>query len=87
MHKKVEPLSTKHFTSIGLKLGFTGFDNGKERAPYIEVILKQQYVDNAVQATHEEICSFMQALGFTQINEANYKNDNYIVADLYPRKY
>lgn len=65
-------------------VGITGFDNGKKRAPYIEVILKQQYVD-AVQATSNEIVDFMKALEFKEISEAKFSNGQYIVADLYPR--
>ncbi|MCC6515143.1 MAG: hypothetical protein IT275_02205 [Chitinophagales bacterium] len=66
-------------------VGFTGFDNGKCHAPYIEVIYKQQYVDNAIQATPIEIRDFMLAIGFKQIDETRYTNDVIIVADLYPR--
>jgi hypothetical protein len=32
-------------------VGFTGFENGKNRAPYIEVILKQDLVKEAIQAS------------------------------------
>lgn len=66
-------------------VGFTGFDNGENLVPYIEVILKQIYVDNAEQATQEEIIDFMHSLGFKQIDEAKFVNGKYIVADLYPR--
>lgn len=66
-------------------VGFTGIDSGKNRTPYVEVILKQIYVDNAVQATPQEISDFMQSLGFQQINEVAFANGQYTVADLYPR--
>lgn len=66
-------------------VGFTGFDNGKERVPYIEVILKQMYVDNVVQASEQEIMDFMGLLGFKKAGDAIYRNEKYVVADLYPR--
>lgn len=66
-------------------IGFTGLDNGQDHTPYIEVILKQQYVDNAEQASYDEISYFMQKLGFKSINDVKYSNGKYIVSDLYPR--
>jgi len=66
-------------------VGFTGFDNGIERAPYIEVILKQIYVDNVIQASEQEILNFMTVLGFEKMGDAVFMNEKYVVADLYPR--
>jgi hypothetical protein len=66
-------------------LGFTGIDNGSKRAPYIKVILKQDYVRNAEQATPHEIDTYMKSIGFQKIDEAKYKNELYTVHDLYPR--
>jgi|GEM_PF-309907 len=66
-------------------IGFTGFDNGANRAPYIEVILCQDYIPNAEQATRQEIAGYMQSLKFNQINLHTFSNDWYIVSDLHPR--
>ncbi len=65
--------------------GFTGLDNGNARAPYIEVVLKQDLVKDATQASEEDIFKFMQSLGFQQIGDAKFSNIEYIVADLHPR--
>ncbi len=65
-------------------IGFTGIDNG-EKTPYIQPIFKQQYVQDAVQATFEEIDEFMKGMGFEKVNEHTFKNDKYIVSDLRPR--
>ncbi len=65
--------------------GFTGIDNGIKRAPYIEVVLKQGLVKDAVQASEEEIINFMNSLNFKQIGQAKFSNGEYIVADLHPR--
>jgi hypothetical protein len=35
-------------------VGFTGFQNGAGGIPYVEPIVKQNYIPNAVQATQEE---------------------------------
>jgi len=66
-------------------VGFTGIDNGSKRAPYIEVILKQDFVKNAEQATPHEINSYMESIGFQKIDEAKYTNEQYTIHDLYPR--
>ncbi|MDL2257067.1 hypothetical protein LJC06_02540 [Bacteroidales bacterium OttesenSCG-928-I14] len=66
-------------------VGFTGIDNGINRAPYIEVILKQDYVPNAIQASEKEITNYMQSLGFTSINKHTFFNHQYIISDLRPR--
>ncbi len=66
-------------------VGFTGVDNGKTRTPYIEVILKQDYIPNAVQATQQEISDYMHAIGFEQVDEHTFMNEQYTVSDLRPR--
>jgi Serine/Threonine/Tyrosine Kinase found in polyvalent proteins len=66
-------------------VGFTGIDNGIKRTPYIEVVLKQDLVKDATQASEEEIVNFMNSLGFIQIGEAKFSSGEYIVADLHPR--
>lgn len=65
--------------------GFTGFDNGTKRAPYIEVVLKQDLVKDATQASTEEIQNFMKSLEFVQLEEAKFSNSEYVVSDLHPR--
>jgi hypothetical protein len=65
-------------------MGFTGIDNGK-RPPYVEVIIKQDYIPNAEQATPTEIAKYMQSIGFKQINEHTFSNEQYKISDLRPR--
>ncbi len=64
---------------------FTGFDNGKNRAPYIEVILRQDLVKEAIQASTQEIIDFMESLNFVRITDTSFSNSEYTVSDLYPR--
>ncbi|MDR0873746.1 MAG: hypothetical protein LBN27_09840 [Prevotellaceae bacterium] len=66
-------------------VGFTGMDYGENRTPYIEVILKQDYITNVVQATQQEIISYMHSIGFEQVNEHTFANKQYTVSDLRPR--
>lgn len=66
-------------------VGFTGIDKGPQHPPYVEVILKQDFVKDANQATPEEIQNHMLSLGFQKIGEAKYMNEDFIVQDLYPR--
>lgn len=66
-------------------VGFTGIDNGNKHAPYIEVILKQDFIKDADQATPDEIDIYMKSLGFKKIEEAKYVNNDYVIHDLYPR--
>ena len=66
-------------------VGFTGFDNGKSRIPYVEVIIKQDFVKNAVQATPQEIETFMSSLDFDKISSTTFSNEKYTVSDLHPR--
>jgi predicted nuclease of restriction endonuclease-like (RecB) superfamily len=65
-------------------VGFTGFEN-RNRAPYIEVIMKQPFVDNAEHASYENIADYMYGIGFTQVNQHTFENEQYIVSDLHPR--
>lgn len=71
-------------TKYGL-VGFTRIDNGKNRPPYIEVILKQDFIGNFTTPTPQEITSFMKSLGFKQVSETSFTNGQYTVSDLYPR--
>lgn len=66
-------------------VGFTGIDNGENRPPHIEVIIKQDFVEDAVQASPQEITEFMLSLGFEKINGTTFTNGQYTVADLFPR--
>jgi|ERR1035437_1806940 hypothetical protein len=66
-------------------VGFTGFDNGENKTPYVEPIIKQCFISNAEQATQNEISTFMQSIGFEKINDTTFKNKEYTVSDLHPR--
>ncbi len=67
-------------------VGFTGLKNeGTKRAPYIEPIIKQKYIADAVQTTVEEIDSFMKDLGFEKTKSFTYSNGKFTVADMRPR--
>lgn len=66
-------------------VGFTGLDNGNNRAPYIEVILQQNFVPDAVQASSEEIAFYMNSIGFQMVDKTTFSNDFYIIEDLFPR--
>ncbi|WP_374444770.1 hypothetical protein [Epilithonimonas sp.] len=66
-------------------VGVTGFDNGQGRTPYIEIIIKQDFVYNAVQATAQEIEEFMLAIGFEKINDSIFTNGKITISDLHPR--
>jgi hypothetical protein len=63
-------------------IGFTGLENNTS---YIEVVLKQPFVDNAEHANAHEIANYMNSLGFRQINNHTFENSDYIVFDLHPR--
>jgi uncharacterized protein YeaO (DUF488 family) len=66
-------------------IGFTGNEN-KGRSPYIEVVLKQNFIPNAVKATTEEIASFMESIGFKPTGKTTeFTNGVYTVSDLHPR--
>lgn len=60
--------------------GFTGFGNGS-----IFPVLRQDYVSEATYATHGEILDYMEALGFTQNDEASFTNGKLTIKDLRPR--
>jgi hypothetical protein len=65
-------------------VGFTGFENNN-RAPYVEVVLKQPYLRDVDHASESEIDNYMQSIGFTKTGEAAYTNGEYNVSDLFPR--
>lgn len=74
------------FPSTKLELvGFTGIDNGENRPPLVEVLLKQQLFDDTELATPNEITNYMKLLGFKQIGKTSFTNGQYTVSDLYPR--
>lgn len=66
-------------------VGFTGLDNGNNRAPYIEVILQQSFVPDAVQASSEEIACYMNSIGFQMVDVTTFSNGFYMIEDLFPR--
>ncbi|MDR1456425.1 MAG: hypothetical protein LBJ01_12295, partial [Tannerella sp.] len=66
-------------------VGFTGIDGGANRAPYVEPVLKQDYVVDAEQASAREISDYMQSLGFEQVNDHTFTDGKYTVSDLRPR--
>lgn len=66
-------------------VGFTGLENGPNRPPYVEVIIKQNYIPNAKQASPREIAKYMTSIGFKKVNDTTFSNGEYIVSDLYPR--
>ncbi len=61
-------------------VGFTGFDGGS-----VYPVFRQEYVNDAIFATPEEIDAYMQSLGFQQTGEAEYSNGNVTISDLRPR--
>lgn len=64
-------------------VGFTGHSRGK--VPYVEPIIRQDYIPNASQASQAEIESHMESLGFKKVNEHTFSNEQYTVSDLRPR--
>jgi hypothetical protein len=64
--------------------GFTGIENNN-RAPHIEVVLSQDYIDDTDQASAEEIKAYMESLGFEEITPTSFTNGEYTVSDLHPR--
>ncbi|MDR0618897.1 MAG: hypothetical protein LBG17_03240 [Bacteroidales bacterium] len=65
-------------------IGFTGTEGNTKRAPYIEVILKQPFIDKAEGATPQEISDYMLSLGFEKINDRTFENEEYVISDLKP---
>lgn len=64
-------------------VGFTGHNiDGK---PYVEPIVKQDYIPDATQATQKEIDAHMESMGMEKVNDHTFKNDEYTVSDLRPR--
>lgn len=66
-------------------VGVTGFSNGEGRVPYVEIIIKQDFVYNATQASSEEIEFFMLSLGFRKISSTVFTSDTITISDLHPR--
>ncbi|MCP1996646.1 LPD38 domain-containing protein [Flavobacterium sp. HSC-61S13] len=66
-------------------VGFSGFDNGANRAPYVEVVIKQPFVSQAEHVEKSVIASFMESLGFTKVTDTSFTNGQYTVSDLHPR--
>jgi hypothetical protein len=64
-------------------VGFTGHKMGK--TPYVEPIAKQDFIQDATQATVEEIKAYMVSLGFSNTFEDVYRYDGLVVHDLKPR--
>ncbi|TZF83246.1 hypothetical protein FW774_13235 [Pedobacter sp. BS3] len=74
------------FPETNYKLvGFTGIDYGKSRPPYIEVVMKQDFISNFTTPTPQEIADFMSLLDFEQVSGTSFINGQYTVSDLYPR--
>lgn len=66
-------------------IGFTGIDHGENKTPYIEVVLKQEYIPDLTQASPKEINIYMKSLGFDKIDDTTFVNENHKISDLYPR--
>ena len=66
-------------------VGFTGIEKGTGKVPYIEPIVKQDYIPNAQQAVQEDIDNYMNNLGFDKINDHTFTNSEYTISDLRPR--
>ncbi len=66
-------------------VGFTGIDKGNNKTPYVEVIIKQDYAKDVIQATTKQINEFMFYIGFKNTTPGSYVNNKYLVFDLYPR--
>lgn len=65
--------------------GYTGFVKPNNQSPYVEVILKQEFIPDTQQATPQEIADYMQSLGFEKVNDTTFSNGEYVVSDLHPR--
>ncbi len=78
-HNEIFPNSKYSF------VGFTGMEGNKNRTPYVEPIVKQDYIPNAEQANQSEIDAYMASKGFEKINDHTFKNEEYTVSDLRPR--
>ena len=74
-------LHNRYFPETAYELhGFTGFGNGS-----VYPILKQQFVKNAKNATPEDIKAFMNNLGFEEVGNGVYRNNEVEISDLRPR--
>ena len=65
-------------------VGFTGLEN-KGKTPYVEPVVKQDYVPGAEQASQQDIDNLMLSRGFEKVNDHTFKNETYTVSDLRPR--
>ena len=74
LHNRTFPSSRYEF------VGFTGFDGGS-----VYPVFRQEYVNEGVPATPEEIEAYMQSLGFARSGEAEYSNGELTISDLRPR--
>ena len=63
-----------------LAIGITWFD-GRSIYP----ILKQSHIEIFRFATPAEIAEHMLSLGFNQVTDSQFADENYIVSDLFPR--
>ena len=80
--EKIE-LHNKYFPLTRYELvGFTGISRDN-----VQLILRQDYIDNPTYATPEEIEGYMQSLGFkpTKVKDAEFSNGEIIISDLKPR--
>lgn len=66
-------------------VAFTGIAKSGGKVPYIEPILKQNYIPHAQQANQEDIDNYMTSLGFNKINNHTFSNTKYTISDLRPR--
>ena len=81
LFKRID-LHNKFFPDTKYDLvGFTGFGDGRAVYP----IYKQEFVDNAVFASPEEINDYMHSIGFERTVEAEYSNNEVTISDLRPR--
>lgn len=79
LHNKFFPETNYEF------VGFTGIDNGLNREPYIEVIFKQQLIDNSELANKTEIEMYFKKIGFKKIKDTSFSINGYTISDLHPR--
>ncbi len=61
-------------------VGFTGFD-GRSVYP----VFSQDFIDNAIEATPDEIDAYMQSLRFKKTGDYTYYNGDLTISDLRPR--
>lgn len=66
-------------------VGFTGIDNGAEREPYIEVIFRQQLIDESELASKKEFETYFKMIGLEKINDSAFSANDCIISDLHSR--